>query len=63
LTVPKKELAELYKRESNLKVKERLLLTVRVEVDGQVPAHVVQELHRSKPWASYWLDRYNKEGK
>jgi hypothetical protein len=64
LTVPKKELAGLYKRESNLKVKERLLLTLRVEVDdGQVPAHVVQELHRSKPWASYWLDRYNKEGK
>lgn len=55
-------LAELYKRESNTKVKERLLLTLRVEVDGEIPAHVVQELHRSKPWASYWLDRYNKEG-
>ncbi|HET7390270.1 MAG TPA: hypothetical protein VFJ51_05555 [Nitrososphaeraceae archaeon] len=25
-------------------------------------ARVVQELHRNKPWASYWLDRYNKEG-
>ena len=43
-------------------MKERLLLILRVEVDGEVPAHVVQELHRSKPWASYWLDRYNKEG-
>jgi transposase len=62
LTVSKRELAELYKRESNLKVKERLLLTLRVKVDGKVPAHVAQELHRSKPWASYWLDRYNKEG-
>jgi putative transposase len=61
LTVSKRELAELYKRESNLKMKERLLLTLRVEVDGEVPAHVVQELHRSKPWGSYWLDRYNKE--
>jgi putative transposase len=38
------------------------LLILRVEVDGGVPAHVVQQLHRSKPWASYWLDRYNKEG-
>ncbi|MGA8912669.1 MAG: hypothetical protein WB443_07420 [Nitrososphaeraceae archaeon] len=31
----------------------------------QLPAHVVKaSLHRSKPWASYWLDRYNnnKEG-
>src|SRR5437762_2285359 len=42
-------------------MKERLLLILRVEVDGEVPAHVVQELHRSKPWASYWLERYNKE--
>ena len=42
-------------------MKERLLLTLRVEVDGEVPAHVAQELHRSKPWASYWLERYNKE--
>jgi len=22
----------------------------------------VKGLHRSKPWASYWLDRYNEEG-
>jgi putative transposase len=22
----------------------------------------VKAIHRSKPWASYWLDRYNKEG-
>jgi putative transposase len=62
LTVSKRELAQLYRRESNSKMKERLLLTLRVEVDGEVPAHVVQELHRSKPWASYWLDRYNKGG-
>ena len=63
MTVSKRELAELYKRESNLKMKERLLLTLRVEVDGggELPAHVGQELHRSKPWGSYWLDRYNKE--
>jgi putative transposase len=61
LTVSK-ELAQLYKREHNLKVRERLLLTLKVKVDGKVPAHVAQELHRSKPWASYWLDRYNKEG-
>ena len=59
---PKKELAQLYKREHNLKVRERLLLILKVKVDGKVPAHVSQELHRSKPWASYWLDRYNKEG-
>jgi hypothetical protein len=28
--------------------------------EEQLPAHVVKaSLHRSKPWASYWLDRYN----
>ena len=26
----------------------------------QLPAHAMKKaLHRSKPWASYWLDRYN----
>jgi len=26
----------------------------------QLPAHIVKaSLHKSKPWASYWLDRYN----
>jgi len=56
-------LAELYKGESNPKVKERLLLILRVEGDDeQLPAHVVKGMHRSKPWASYWLGRYNKEG-
>ena len=60
--MPRSRLAELYKRESNTKVKERLLLILRVEGDEQLPARVVKAIHRSKPWASYWLDRYNKEG-
>ena len=25
-------------------------------------AHVVKGIHRSKPWASYWLERYSKKG-
>ena len=60
MTISKRELSEIYKVEYNPKVKERILLILRVEVDGQLPAHVVKELHRSKPWASYWLDRYEK---
>ena len=62
LTLARSELVGLYKGESNPKLKERLLLIIRVEYDGLVPAHVAKELHRSKPWASYWLDRYEKEG-
>ena len=62
MTVLKGKLVELYKRESNVKVMERLLLVIRVIDDGELPAHVAKELHRSKPWASYWLHRYSKEG-
>ncbi len=53
---------ELYKRESDAKVKERLLLVIRVVDDKEMPAHVAKGLHRSKPWASYWLHRSSKEG-
>ena len=35
---------------------------IRVVGDGELPAHVVKGIHRSKPWASYWLERYSKEG-
>jgi hypothetical protein len=26
------------------------------------PAYAAVELHRSRPWALYWLDRFPKEG-
>lgn len=62
MIVSRGKLVELYKRESNVKVKERLLLVIRVVGYGELPAHVVKGIHRSKPWASYWLERYDKEG-
>ena len=52
----------MYKKENDPKVKERLLLVIRVREDGQIPFHVVKEMHRSNPWASDWLKRYDKEG-
>ena len=33
----------LYKRESDPNVKERLLLVLKVEVDGKIPTHVAEE--------------------
>ena len=61
--IVRESLVDLYRRELNAKVKERLLLVIRVIVDGELPAHdVVKEIHRSKPWGSYWLERYDKEG-
>ena len=62
MIILRERLIELYRRELNAKVKERLLLVIRVIVDGELPAHVVKEIHRSKPWGSYWLERYDKEG-
>jgi hypothetical protein len=62
LIILRERLIDIYRRELNVKVKERLLLVIRVIVDGELPAHVVREIHRSKPCGSYWLERYDKEG-
>src|SRR6185437_15887151 len=58
----KSKLVQLYKKENDSKVKERLLLIIKVREDNEIPFHVVKELHRSNPWASDWLKRYDKEG-
>ena len=62
MIVSRGRLIEIYKKESNAKVKERLLLVIRVVDERELPAHVVKGIHRSKPWASYWLERYREEG-
>jgi putative transposase len=62
MTFNRSGLGNLYKRESDPNVKERLLLVLKVEVDGKIPAHVAEEIHRSRTWASDWLARYDKEG-
>jgi putative transposase len=61
-SLTKAKLVNLYKKEHDPKVKERLLLIIRVQEDGQIPFRVVKEMHRSNPWASDWLKRYDKEG-
>lgn len=62
LITNKVKLVSLYKKEKDSKVKERLLLIIRVRCDKQVPFRVVKEMNRSNPWASDWLKRYDKEG-
>ena len=56
------QLVNLYKKERDPKVKERLLLIIRVKCDHQIPYRVVKEMNRSDPWASDWLKRYDNEG-
>src|SRR6476661_7721854 len=62
MSLAKTQLVNLYKKENDPKVKERLLLIIKVREDGQIPFRVVEEMHRSNPWASDWLKRYDKEG-
>jgi putative transposase len=63
LTFSRQEATKLYKKQSNPRIKERLLLLIlRVKDDCILPAHAADELHRSRPWALYWLDRFSKEG-
>jgi transposase len=58
----KTKLESVYRNESDIKVKERLLLVLKVKSDGMVPARAAKELHRSRTWASDWLRRYHEEG-
>jgi len=53
---------QLYKRESDAGVKERMLLVLNVVYDKHIPAQVARDLHRSRTWASDWLKRYREEG-
>ena len=53
---------QLYKRESDADVKERMLLVLNVVYDKHIPARVSSNLHRSRTWASDWLKRYREEG-
>lgn len=62
MSFSKEELETLYKKESGAGLKERLLLILKVEGEGMIPARVAKELHRSRSWSSDWLARYHKEG-
>jgi len=62
-SLTKSKLVNLYKKENDPKVKERLLLLIiKVRQDKQIPFRVVKEIHGTNPWASDWLKRYDKEG-
>lgn len=58
----KSEMSHIYRKQSDPKVKERLLLILKVKGDGVIPARAAKELHRSRTWASEWLARYDNDG-
>jgi hypothetical protein len=47
----KSKLVDLYKKETDSEVKERLPLVIRVREDGRIPFCVVMVMKRSDPWA------------
>ena len=55
-------LDKAYKNENDARVKERILLIVRVSSDKQHIESVASELHRSRAWAYKWHKRYSDEG-
>jgi putative transposase len=55
-------LDKAYRNERDARVKERLLLIIRVSFDKQHVELVASELHKSRAWAYKWYKRYNDEG-
>ncbi len=55
-------LSKVYRNERDARVKERLLLIIRVLSDKQHIESVASELHRSRAWAYKWSKRYKDEG-
>ena len=52
-----------YKHESNVNVRERILLVRRIISDGEDIVLVSkEELHRSRDWAYKWLKRFDNDG-
>jgi len=48
---------QLYRKESDVDLKERMLLVLNVVYDQHIPAQAARDLHRSRTWASDWLKR------
>jgi putative transposase len=57
-----KKLDRAYRNERDARVKERILLVIRVSSDKQHTESVARELHRARSWAYKWRKRYGDEG-
>jgi putative transposase len=56
------KLDRVYRNERDARVRERILLVIRISSDKQHIDSVARELHRSRAWAYKWYKRYNDEG-
>lgn len=55
-------LEKIYWNESDVRIKERLFLIVRIFSDNEKIESVAKQMHRSRAWAYKWYKRYNDEG-
>ena len=56
------KLDRAYKNERDARVRERILLIMRVSSDKQHIESVARELHRARSWAYKWHKRYGDDG-
>ena len=56
------KLDRVYKDERDARVRERILLVIRISSDKQHIESVARELHRARSWAYKWHKRYRDEG-
>jgi putative transposase len=55
-------LDKAYRNERDARVRERILLIIRVSPDKQHIESIAKELHRARSWAYKWHKRYRDEG-
>lgn len=62
INVSRQMLEKAYDEESDADTRLRILLVLRAKLDNAIPAHVSRELHRTREWASEWLERFDEHG-
>lgn len=55
-------LEKIYRNESDVRIKERLLLIIRIFSDNEEIESVAEQMHKSRAWGYKWYKRYNDEG-
>ena len=56
------KLDRVHRNERDARVRERILLVIRISSDKQHIESVARELHRARSWAYKWHKRYRDEG-
>lgn len=55
-------LEKIYRNESDVRIKERLLLIIRIFADNEEIESAAKQMLRSRAWGYKWYKRYNNEG-